>query len=200
MKNLIYYLLIITFAIVSCNNVSKEETKKAYAYNNNLVNYTSPVIANYNSLVGSTKSALNNSMQGNLSASEIEEIQKEFNNLNTLIENNLGSLRKLNEFDEEIKFKEASIKYLTICKDVLNNEYKELLTNIQKEMTQDNALKSGKLVLTILEKLMNSEKETKAIQKQFAEKYKFNIGEDPQDWEAIEKQINAYKKSLEQAE
>jgi len=200
MRRLIFTLLIFPFLMSGCNMVSKEEMGKASEFNSTLVNYSMPITEKYNSLISSTKTIMNNAIQGNLSSNDINQVVSELEALKDLINTNMDSVKTLDEFDDKIRFKEASIKYLSVCKESLEKEFTDLIESVQKEMTQENILVCGKLIITIFENLMNIEKETKTIQRKFADKYMFDLPKEKQNWDMLEKQIENYKKQLESIE
>ena len=89
------------------------------------------------------------------------------------------------------------MNFLTTCKTTLNNEYWNFFENIQEEMTRENFKECGDILIIIFERLVDLEKETKKIQKKFADKYMFDLEKDTQDWNEIERQFENQKKEFE---
>ena len=196
MRRLILALLISPFLLTSCNTVLDKDTAKATLFTIQLAHYINPVTEKYNALVGKTQTLLEKAVQNNLSPEDIRRMRSETEALKELISTTMDSVKMLEEPDEEIRLKEASINYLTVCKTSLDKEYQEFMENVQKEMTRENLLTCGRLMISIWEKLVDIEKETMAIRKKFGDKYKLDLTKNSQDYDRIEREIENYKKRL----
>ena len=192
----IYYLLFM-ITLLSCNSISLEKKNQAKRFNDQLIEYSLPITQDLNSLFSLNKELLINSIQGSLNKSAIEHFDRSIDDLNLKIDTSLTSVSILNEFDSKIKYKEAILNYLSVCKATLNKEYKILSATYQKEMTPENLSICGETEIAIWGSLLKLEKNTSNIQQEFANKYSLTLEVKPRDWRQLEMEFNSYKIQFE---
>ena len=196
MKSIIITSLFLAILLISCNSISEEQKTQAKEFNNSIVALTYPITDDINKLLSISKQVINNAINNTFSQNDLDLFWEEYNILIENIDKNSKELKSLSEFDNEVKLKESGVKYLSDCRSILNNEYKELIELTNKPFDTEVQYRMSELLIIILEKILDTEKSTKELQKKLAEKYSFNLAKDTQDWEKVEQQIKMAKEQL----
>ena len=198
----IFYILIFT----NCsdpqsneNKISIETSKKAAEHNDKLVSFSSPIIENINSLNTQLLELTLKKENNLLIKSEVNDFSLLKDNLKLKINLVLDSISNMDVFDEKINFKECFYNRLLNYRNILNNDYPELIsillidTNVNNQMIIDNEIKILDLTLRIIETEKNSTK----IQSNFANKYNFQLlNKSNTNWELKEQQVRDLKSQL----
>jgi len=110
----------------------------------------------------------------------VKELEESYASLNAFVEENIEKYDKMEAFDEEDIFRLAFIDYLESYKELIKNEYAELM-EIQKyylkelEVTDDMIVKWDPLIEAAEQKGKKTESDFENKQKEFATQYTFEL-------------------------
>lgn len=154
---------VIMFSMISCGPTSEQ----AIAYNDKIIDQQVAIINKVDALNTSFKTWEN---KAGMDKAWTEAVKQ--------VETSTTEVTAMDAFDKNSDFKEAALKLFGIYKEVLNNEYKEMLAlyKLPNDLfTKEQEERWGKLSEQAFEKMDKALNELKPVQAQFAEKYKFEI-------------------------
>jgi len=159
--------LICVMFFVSCGPTKDDAIK----YNDKIINAQRKVVDKENDLLRYIKSgSIKNAM-----------LDEKYDSLAKQLKESTEAVNTIDAFDGKTDFKDATLKFFSVYKSVVDKEYKDWMTNLKtpEDMVDQKVLDEEKyLVATINEKLDNAHSEFKLAQNNFAVKYKFEIAKD----------------------
>lgn len=154
--------LFVSVILVSCGPT----TNDAITYNDALVNQQEKVIQNESALIEA------------ISKNTPDKLDSSCNDLLNQIKESADVVQKMEAFDGKTDMKDAALKVFEAYKDAAENDYIELI-NLAKTpdtlYTQETDNKVIDLSKKIDDKLLKAIDAFRAKQKEFAEKYKFEL-------------------------
>jgi hypothetical protein len=158
------FALFTAAALTSCGPTSED----AINYNDSLINEINKVIQADNKFVEAEDKGGDEMKSAHQSL--IQQV-------NTALEN----IKKVGPFDKKSDFLDASVKYLTTYKGVVENEYKQMVDISSKpddQKTEDDDAAYNKAQDASRDKMKTAEDEFTKVQQDFSKQYKFKFKSD----------------------
>jgi dGTP triphosphohydrolase len=163
-------LLIFSFVLLGMLSVSfaNEYSKKdPMAYNDEIVNY-------YNTLDTQIADIIDAIYD---STKTIEDLQKEINYANAIVEMNLPKLKKMKKLKKDHGFLEETIKFYEIAQALLETKYQEIMDiyNSPTEWSDEKGKRVDELSNQIIDEVAEQEDVVIKAQSLFAEEYQITL-------------------------
>lgn len=169
MRRIIYFLLISIF-VLSLHSCKKES---AADYNNTIIEQQIAIVLSIDNL----KKAIDN-YNAIPAKDAIAGMNKSFDEAISLLDSGINVVKALKPFKKDETFKNGALTLFEIYKQIVENEYKEIINlyKIPDEMFKpEDQQKLDELLTNSNKKLEEAYNTFTAIQKQFAEKYNLTL-------------------------
>jgi hypothetical protein len=173
--------LFVSAILVSCG----PSTDDAVKYNDELVNQQTKVFEKETALI----EAISKNMP--------EKLDLLYGDLKKQIDESIAAVDKMESFDGKTDFKDAAMKVFTAYKEVVDNEYKEMIKYSKVPDTLYTPEDDDKVIALskkIDDKLNKSVDDFVQVQKSFAEKYKFELTSESKEQKETEVPVKEQKK------
>ena len=199
-------LLILSLGVLCCScstthdHESEDTTSivdlKAVEYNNRIVSFSKPVISEFNSTLNMLLTMQLKVHQGPLDKIELDAYTRNVIYLDSMLVASSDSIRKMSEFDQELKLKQSTLTRLESYRNMLNNEYAQIYQFIVDNTSSDADI-TIEVILDVGERTVQIEREKYKTQQQFANKYGFELlDHNPTDYDQKEQQFKELRKQL----
>ena len=134
--------------------------------------------------------------QGPLDKIELDAYTRNVIYLDSMLVASSDSIRKMSEFDQELKLKQSTWTRLESYRNMLNNEYAQIYQFIVDNTSSDADI-TIEVILDVGERTVQIEREKYKTQQQFANKYGFELlDHNPTDYDQKEQQFKELRKQL----
>ena len=192
MKNIFILFLSLTL-FASCSNNHKTN-QEAFQYSQKIYKITEEVGLKSKSLESVLIALTGKAMTKDIDSIDISSFYDLKTELNKLTDKVIQELNKLEEFDNQIKFKEIVLNEKENYKKLINGKYIEYINIVIKQNDEIKNPKTYKLLLEIVETLIDNQEEIYLTQNKFAAKYNFEMESDKRE----EQKFIKYRKQLQQ--
>ena len=191
-NDLRYYLISTLIVLCGCGEIFINGKEDARIFNQKMINIYSPVFEDFNQLLNASSKITKYEDYGE----SVENFKTELNRVNSRIDEKIATVKSIEEFDEDIRFKEATLKFIEGCKVIINDNIAVLVELQHVGMTLEDYEKSWILLLEINREMIEYEKEINDTQSRFADKY-FLEKVEYRNLDELEKQYEREKTEFE---
>jgi len=167
MKN-ISLIIILLIGFSSCSQIPKDE---ALTFNDRCIDITSPVFEEINLLMNITSYRFNDKMKEVQNPTSKEEVNNQYEKTKAAIIKSSKELEKLKEVDESINLRLSIKNYLEEVNLIVKNDFKNLISDMEKEYTKEHLKKIIASIQTIMEKLKKAQNSYHSKTNEFQNKY-----------------------------
>lgn len=160
-------------ALIILQTACKPSPKEAADYNNKIIAEQDSIVLKFRAL------------EHTLSDYDPLAMDIAFLEANEQVDSSIAAVKALPAFDDKTDYKDSVLEVFGIYNDLLDNEYKEVITILKKpenEYTKEDEDRVRALLFGVInEKLDNAYENIISIQTAFAEKYKITLKGKPEN-------------------